>query len=292
MHCILDTVPMSPVGGPTTDVPLRRGAPIRSISAVLPARDEAQSIVSVVDATLDALSDVVPEYQVIIVDDASRDATARLADELALRHPEVRVIHHPKRRGYGAAWRSGIEAASKQYTFLMDADRQYNPAELTHLVQWDDRYDLVAGYRLRRHDPLPRRLLGWCFTLTVRLLFGVKMRDATCGFLLARTSLLKRLPLESTSSLIRTELLFRAQQRQAQLREVGVRHYPRRAGRAKGPLALLRTLRDLVALRRRITKERQASLWTPPPAPDTGETLTAEARRRGDDAEITGETRD
>lgn len=248
------------------------------MSAVVPARDEAPNIVSVVDATLDALSDVVPEYELIIVDDGSTDATSRLADELARRHPEVRVIHHRGRQGYGSAWRSGIEAATKQYTVFIDGDRQYNPADLTALVQWNDRYDLVAGYRQRRSDPLSRRLLGRGFTLLVRALFGVRVRDATCGFLLARTSLLKRMPLESRSALIRTEMLYRSRALGAEIREVSVRHYPRRAGKAKGarPLAALRVCREAVALRRRIARERRADIWIPPAPSEAGAVDRAE----------------
>lgn len=262
-----------------TSEPQRRGAPIRSITAVLPALDEAANIVSVVDATLDALSDVVPDYDLVVVDDGSKDATPRLADELAIRYPQVRVIHHPKNRGYGSAWRSGIEAATKQYIFLMDSDRQYNPAELTQLVQWNDQYDVVAGYRLRRSDTFPRVFLGWWFKVLVRLLFGPTSRDATCGFLLVRSSLLKAMTLESRGILIRTEVLYRARQQGAALREVGIRHYPRRAGSAKGarPLVMLRAARELIALRRRITRERraaalaaqQAAAEAQPPPPTT-----------------------
>src|SRR5689334_8639357 len=113
-----------------SDEPPRRGTPIRSISAVLPAHNEAANIVPVVEATVDAVHDAVPDFEIIIVDDGSTDATPHLADELTARNPMVRAVHHPKNRGYGSAWRSGIGEATKQYTFFMDADRQFDPAEI------------------------------------------------------------------------------------------------------------------------------------------------------------------
>ncbi len=212
--------------------PPRRASPIRGISAVLPARNEQGNLAHVVETTLEALSDAAPSFEVIIVDDGSTDATRRIADELASTHAAVRVIHHARSQGYGSAWRSGINNATMQYTLFVDADRQFNPIELERLIQWDDRYDLVLGYRLRRNDPFYRRFLGVWFKLIVRLLFGVKTRDVNCGFKLMRTSMLKGFTLESRGALISTEIVYRAKQAGAEIREVGVHHFPRRSGKA------------------------------------------------------------
>src|ERR1035437_4014380 len=114
--------------------PRRRRAPIRGISAVLPAYNQAANLTPVVEAVLDALIDVVPAYEVIIVDDGSTDATRRIANELASLHPEVRVLHRARSRGVGAAWREGLAAATKQYTLWLDPDRRYAPEDLARLA--------------------------------------------------------------------------------------------------------------------------------------------------------------
>ncbi len=250
-----------------SEAPRRRTAPIRSISAVLPAYNEAANLSQVVARTIEALDDVVPEFEILVVDDGSRDATRRLAEDLAARHPQVQVIHHAKNRGYGAACRSGISAARKQFVFRMDADGQYNPADLARLVQWNDEFDIVAGYRQRRSDSAFRSLLSFCFKVLIRPVFGVKLRDVNCGFTLYRTSLVKSLSLESASKLINTEIVVRARERQASVREVGIRHFPRRAGKQTGarPGVILGTLREAIAFRRRLNDERKASLQPPPP---------------------------
>jgi glycosyltransferase involved in cell wall biosynthesis len=237
----------------------RRGAPIRSISAVLPAYNEAGNLVQVVSATLDALHDVVPSYELIIVDDGSTDGTRGLAEELAASHPAVSIVHHGKNQGYGSAWRSGIAKATMQYTFFMDTDRQFNPTELERLVQWDDHYDIVAGYRIRRNDPFARKVLGACFKLLTRLMFGLKLKDIDCGFKLIRTSLLKSMDLQSRGALINTEIQYRAKQRGASLREVGIHHFPRRNGEQSGASlrVIVRAVREIISLRRRITQEQR-----------------------------------
>ena len=240
-----------------SEAPRRRIAPIRGISAVLPAYNEAANLSQMVARTLEALDDAVPEYEVIIVDDGSRDATPRLADGLAARNSRVRVIRQPRRRGYGAALRAGIAEASKQFIWCLDADGQYNPADLSALAQFDNVYDLVAGYRARRADPLVRRLLSRLYRLLVRVTLGIKARDPNCGFKLYRASVLKSLPLSAMGRFVQVEILVRLRERGATIQEVSVRHAARHAGRQMGarPGAILRMVRELIALRKRLREE-------------------------------------
>jgi hypothetical protein len=239
----------------------RRGSPIRGISAVLPARDEQGNLARVVESTLEALGDAVPSFEIIIVDDGSRDATGRIADELAAGNPSIRVIHHAGPLGYGSALRSGMAVATLPYTLFVDADRQFNPLELERLIQWDDRHDLVLGYRLRRNDSFIRRVLGFFFKVMVRLLFAVKCRDVNCGFKLIRTSQLADMSLDSRGVLINTEILYRARQQGADMREVGVHHYARRAGKSSAVTlgSTLRAVAEAIRLWKRINRERRAA---------------------------------
>lgn len=240
-----------------SEIPQRRVAPIRSISAVLPAYNEAANLSQVVAHTLEALEDTVPDWEVIIVDDGSTDATTRLANGLAARDPRVRAIHHMRRRGYGAALRAGISEATKQFIWCLDADGQYNPADLAALAQFDNVYDMVAGYRARRADPLLRRLLSKLYRFLVRVTLGVKVRDPNCGFKLYRASVLKSLPLSAMGRFVQVEILVRLRERGATIQEVSVRHAARHAGRQMGarPGAILRMVRELFALRKRLREE-------------------------------------
>lgn len=239
--------------------PHRRASPIRSISAVLVSYNEAANLTQVIEGTLDALLDVVPSFEVIVVDDGSTDATRRIANELASSHPEVRVIHLAKQQGYGSALRAGLAAATKQYVFILDANRRYNPADLDRLVKWDDAYDVVAGYRVRRIDSAPRRFVGVLYRLAARVIFGLKYRDVNCGFKLVRASLLQGMALHAKSTAVATEMLYRAGQQGALVREVAVRHYSRPTAAASSIVrfrAAMRVARELLVFRRTLMQER------------------------------------
>lgn len=251
-----------------SDTAQPRGTPIRSMSALLPAYNEAAHLVHVVEATLDALHDAVPDFEVIIVDDGSTDITASLCAEISAKYPAVRVVRHDRTLGYGAAVRSGIAAAGKQFLFIMPANRRYDPADVGRLAQWGDRYDLVRGYRPRRQDPLYRALLGKFFTVLARLLLSLQTRDVACDFQLLRATLLKEMDLQSSTTVLNAEILYYARQQQASMHAAGVHHYPRRTTRGAvfRLRTLIRTIEELVTLRRRIGRERRtAAAATPPP---------------------------
>jgi glycosyltransferase involved in cell wall biosynthesis len=243
-----------------SEMPRRRVAPIRSISAVLPAFNEAPNLSQITTRTIEALEDTVPDFEIIIVDDGSKDATGRLADGLAGRDARIRVVHHARRRGYGAALRAGISEAGKQFIWCLDADGQYDPSDLTRLAQFDDAYDLVAGYRSRRADPMFRRLLSRIYRLLIRATVGVKARDPNCGFKLYRASTLKILPLSAMGRFVQAEILVRLKARGGSIQEVSVRHTARHAGRQMG--ARLATIvqmgRELAAFRKRWRQEAKA----------------------------------
>jgi glycosyltransferase involved in cell wall biosynthesis len=161
-------------------------------------------------------------------------------------------VTHPANRGYGAALRSGFDAASYEWVFMMDADNQFDPDEIARLLAMSEEADVVAGYRRRRRDPLVRRLNALAFFSLVRLLFGRLVRDVNCAFKLIRRDLLCGLDLRSNGALINTELLVKARQRGARIVEVAVEHYPRESGKQTGanPRVVLRAFSELIAFRR------------------------------------------
>ena len=148
------------------------------------------------------------DYEIIVVDDGSRDETGAIIDRLAAADPHVRAVHHREgNRGYGAALTSGFEAATGDAIMFMDADQQFDIADINALLPYVGHYDIVAGYRIQRRDPLYRRLYGKLFGLAVWVLFRVRIRDTDCAFKIFRADLLKNLALTTPGALINTEIL-------------------------------------------------------------------------------------
>lgn len=227
------------------------------LSLVLPAHNEAENIGTVVARAADVLSKVVRGCEIIVVDDGSRDETPAIIDRLAAENPSVKAVHHPVNRGYGAALTSGFQAATGDCIMFMDADLQFDIADIAALLPYLGHYDIVAGYRIKRRDPLYRRLYGKLFGLAVWLLFGLRMRDIDCAFKIYRADLLKNLTLTTPGALINTEMLVRSRQRGATVAQVGVHHYPRPAGESSGgsPKVVFRAMRETLRLWWRLNRE-------------------------------------
>jgi len=169
------------------------------------------------------------------VDDGSRDDTAAAAQEAAshLVLP-VRIVRHRCNAGYGAALRSGVAAARGRYILLTDGDGQFDLAELPAAVRLLEGCDAVLGYRKRRRDPPLRRLLGRCWTMLMNLCFQACIRDVDCAFKLVRADLLKQADLRCSGALVSAEIVTNLKASGAAIRQVPVRHLPRRSGEATG----------------------------------------------------------
>jgi len=229
---------------------------VMEISAVMPAYNEAANLEQSVSRMQLALAAFAHNSEVIVVDDGSQDETATVLYRLKERFPTLRVIRHESNRGYGAALRSGFDAALLPWIFVMDADNQFDPGELSALIARAADADIVAGYRKRRRDPLARRLNAWAFFGLVRLFFGPLLRDVNCAFKLIRRDLIRQMDLHSEGALINTEIVVLARQRQAHIVEVAVDHYPRVSGKQTGanPRVVLRAFRELLAFRAQMGK--------------------------------------
>jgi len=232
-------------------------ARLPSLSACFPVHDEAENVVPMTEAMLRVLPTVAARWELIVVDDGSRDGTAALVDRLAREHANVRVVRHERNRGYGAAVRSGLAACRHDYVFLTDGDRQFDPADLVALLPHLAHADVVVGYRETRADPLPRRLntAGWNFL--VRTLLRLPVRDVNCAFKLLRRDATAGLTLRSDGALLPAELLARVAQRGRRIVEVPVRHHPRVAGIPSGgrPGVVLRAFGELVRLGRELRSD-------------------------------------
>ncbi len=228
------------------------GARFPSLSVFFPAYNDAPSLPALIARTFAVLREHVADYEVIVVNDGSRDNTAQVLEELRAKYaPHLRVVTHEANRGYGGALRSGFAAARKDYVFYTDGDGQYDPGELPLLLAlMTPRTGLVNGYKLDRHDPLHRVWIGKVYNFCARMLFRIRIRDIDCDFRLILRPLLDRIQLTSTSGTICVELVRKIEISGCGIAEAGVHHYPRLHGRSQffRIRSLLRTFVELLRL--------------------------------------------
>src|SRR5215470_12841044 len=232
-------MPASPPGKPA------------SLSIFFPAYNDGGTIASMVIRAVKVAGELTRDFEVIIVDDGSADGTAGIADELARTYPQVRAVHHPMNRDYGAALQTGFRSATKELIFYTDGDAQYDPAELAALWAGMGRdTDLVNGYKISRADPLHRIVIGRIYHYIVSVLFGLTLRDVDCDFRLMRRSIFDRINLEKTSGIICVEMMKKIQDHGFRIVEVPVHHYHRAFGKSQffNYRRLFRTGRDLMIL--------------------------------------------
>lgn len=229
-----------------------------NLSVVMPAYNEEANVEPMVEAVLKTFQPIASGLEVIIVDDGSRDRTAEKIRGLVAKHPNVRLIQHPKNLGYGAALFSGFTSAKKEWVFLTDSDRQFHLDEFNKLLPHIQHADLIIGYRAPRRDPFHRRLFQWGWNWLVNLLFGYTARDVDCAFKLFKREILDHITIRSHGATFSAEFLARAKRAGYMIVEVPVSHLPRRAGRPTGARVdvIVRAFRELVGVRLALWRER------------------------------------
>ena len=221
------------------------------LSVFFPAYNDSGTIASMVIRTVKAASELTPDFEIIVVDDGSADGTADIADELARTYPQVRAVHHPTNRDYGAALQTGFRSATKDLIFYTDGDAQYDPSELSLLwAGMSADTDLVNGYKISRSDPFHRIVIGRIYHHVVSLLFGIRLRDVDCDFRLMRRAIFETINLDKTSGIICVEMMKKIQDAGFRVVEVPVHHFHRTHGRSQffNYRRLFRVARDLMLL--------------------------------------------
>jgi len=221
------------------------------LSIFFPAYNDAGTIASlalVAHMTARTLTD---DYEVIVVDDGSPGHTGALLDEMAKHFPWMKVVHHETNRGYGGALRTGFLTASKDVVFYTDGDAQYDPREMVKL--WEalsPAVDFVNGYKISRHDPLHRVVIGRAYHWFVKIAFSLRLRDVDCDFRLLRRSVFEKVRLTRSSGVICVELMKKVQDHGFRIAEVPVHHFHRSYGKSQffNFPRVFRTLVDLSRL--------------------------------------------
>ena len=233
------------------------GRPV-SLTIFFPAYYDELNIPKVVEGALRVVGELgIADHEIIIVEDGSPDRTGEVADELAARHPTVRVIHHEKNLGYGSALRSGFLGATKEFVFYTDGDNQFDLQELKKFVALVPYTDIVSGFRIKKQYSTYRKLTSFVYNLVLRLLFDIQDRDVDCAFKLYPTELFRKIEIESRDAFIDAEVAIKARLLGYRSTEVGVRHLPRVDGISTGarPSVILRTIGEIYRSYRKYHRE-------------------------------------
>jgi len=230
---------------------------VPSISVVFPMFNEEAYVRRAVDAARDAACRVSEDYQIVVVDDASTDATGRIADELAAADPHVTVVHNERNRKLGGTLRAGYAAATKDLILYSDADLPFDMRELERAVRLLEyqQADVLSAYRFdRRVEGFVRTAYSLGYNFVIRVLFGLRIKDVNFCFKLFRRSLLERIALRSEGSFIDAEFLIRARNADATVIQMGVDYFPRTRGVStlSSPGVIFGILKEIARLRREL----------------------------------------
>jgi len=204
-----------------------------SLTIFFPAYNDEKTIGQLVIKSINIAKELTKDYEVIVIDDCSPDKSGIIADKLAKKHKEVKVIHHKKNKGYGGALKSGFYNASKDLIFYTDGDAQYNVEELKKLFPHITKVDIVNGYKIKRADKFHRVILGRLYHWTVKLLFNLKIRDVDCDFRLMKRNIFDKIKLKSNSGVICVELMRKIKMNKFKIKEIPVHHYSRQYGHSQ-----------------------------------------------------------
>ena len=243
--------------------PAGAARPFRSVSLVVPMFNEAKSVSRLLDVAIPALEEHADDWEIVLVDDGSRDATLSLAQARAEADPRVQVIAHASNRGLGGTLRTGFKAARRDWILYSDCDLPWDFAETGRLFRAAEitGADVVSAYRLdRTGEGVLRSLYSFAYNGLVHLFLGIVLRDVNFSCKLIRRTLLDTLALKSEGSFIDAELLARCVARGALIQQVGLDYFPRTRGLStlSSPRTVLTILREMALLAPEIRADRRA----------------------------------
>lgn len=210
-------------------------ARLASLSVFFPCLNEEKNVPIFVKEALDVLPKFAKKFEIIIVNDGSTDRTQQVAEELARTHRDIiKVVSHPKNRGYGASVRTGFATAKYDWVFFTDGDLQFRLAQLKTFIPHAKKYDAIIGVRKKRAEGFSRSRNAKLFKLYIDLLFRLDVKDIDCAFKLFRRSTINSITLESNGAFISSELLYKLKKQKVSMKQIPVDHFPRQYGSPTG----------------------------------------------------------
>lgn len=205
-----------------------------ALSFVIPFLNEEATIAELFERIAEAARGVLSTeetFEVIFIDDGSTDGSVAKVEELVAAHPEVRLLQLRGNFGKSAALATGFAEASGRIVFTLDADLQDDPKEIPRFIaKLDEGYDLVSGYKKKRHDPITKVLPSRIFNWMVRTLTGIRLHDVNCGFKAYRRVVLKNVHVYGE---LHRFIPVLAHWRRFRIGEIEVEHHARKFGHSK-----------------------------------------------------------
>jgi|SRR3989338_1354741 len=226
-----------------------------SLSILFPCYNDGGTIGSLIISAIAIAKPLFDDFEIVVVDDGSKDNSALILDELKQKYINLKIITHEKNSGYGAALNSGFHACTKEFIFYTDGDAQYDVFELPNLLEaLELDTDIVNGYKVSRADPYYRILIGKLYNFINKKTFHLNIKDIDCDFRLIRKSFLNKLNLHASGGEICVELIAKAQKEKAKFKEIQVSHYHRVYGKSQffSVKNIIRTARGVLKLRKQL----------------------------------------
>lgn len=228
---------------------------LKSLSVFLPAYNEEDSIASTVEDVVKVLKTMDIDWEVLVINDGSKDKTADVVKGLEKKYPGVRLVNHEINKGYGRALKTGFKEAKYAWVAFVDSDGQFDFNEIKKLAAKTGEADVILGYRLNRADPFQRRIFTWGWKMLAMVMLGLNVRDYSCGFKLIKKKVIEDIsPIESEEKVTQIEMLIKAKKKGYKFAEVGVHHYPRTAGIPTGAnlSVVWKSFQDMVRLTQKL----------------------------------------
>lgn len=220
-----------------------------SISVTIPAYNEEENIKNAIEEAYNFLIKLNRDFEIVIINDGSKDKTGVIAESLKPKYPQLKVYHHKLNRGFAGAIKSCYKMATKDLVYLAPADGQVKIEELSKFLDSIQDSNVVVGYRIQRPESFKRRLPSIVFHFLLHNLLGIKVKEiSTC--ILYRKPVLDSIETEAKSAFLEAEIIYKAQKKGYKIKEVGINYYPRVAGKSKGdnPVVIIKTVLDLLRL--------------------------------------------
>jgi glycosyltransferase involved in cell wall biosynthesis len=200
------------------------------VSVIIPVYNEEENLSPLLQGIVPVMNTLGLTYEIIIIDDGSTDRSLALLKELANKYPSLRIIKLTKNEGQSAALDAGFKLAGGKSIVTLDADLQYDPADIPRILKGLENYDVVCGWRKKRKDPL-MKLIYTKFANAIRnKLSGENIKDTGCSLKAFKNSFLHNLKMFKGMHRFLPTLL---KMQGASVVEIEVKHFPRKFGRSK-----------------------------------------------------------
>jgi len=217
------------------------------LSIVMPAYNEEGNLPNTIEPLIKIFNELSIDYEILIINDGSKDKTGEVAENLSKKYPKIRVIHHEINKGYGGAQLTGFKNATGKYVSVIPSDNQFFQEDIKKYIEEIKTSDLIIGYRVNRVDPKRRGILAKIYNFSLLFLFGLKVKDID-WVKMYKKEFLDSVEIESKSALIDTELVIKAKRKGLKIKEIPCKHLPRVYGNPTGNniKVLLKELREFI----------------------------------------------